>query len=133
MVSVYTARISYAGPDRLNITRKANDPVGMAFAPSWDLLRPFLRLRREGKLTSGAWFQYRARYTNEMRSSYVNNRAVWCRVLNQSSVTFVCFCTNAERCHRTVLSDLFSTLGAYVIGERHIESRKPITGLLEVP
>ncbi len=130
---VYTARISYSGNDRLNITRKANDPVGMAFAPSWDLLRSFLRLRREGKLTDSAWLQYRAHYTNEMQTSYENHRAIWCRVLDRKTVTFVCFCTNAAQCHRTILAELFRTLGAGVIGERDVESRKSITGLLEVP
>lgn len=39
---VHTARMSYAGADRLDITRKSAPPEGIAFAPSWAILRPAL-------------------------------------------------------------------------------------------
>ena len=39
---VHTARVSYAGPDRLDVTRKSAGPDGIAFAPSWAILRPAL-------------------------------------------------------------------------------------------
>lgn len=42
---VYTARVSYRGEDRLDVTRKSGRE-GIAFAPSWRLLGPALRARR---------------------------------------------------------------------------------------
>ena len=44
-VVVHTARISYRGGDRLDITRKSGRE-GIVFAPSWSLLGPVLRARR---------------------------------------------------------------------------------------
>ena len=41
---VHTARVSYAGADRLDVTRKSAPPEGIAFAPSWAILRPALDL-----------------------------------------------------------------------------------------
>ena len=38
----HTARVSYGGADRLDITRKSAPPEGIAFAPSWAILRPAL-------------------------------------------------------------------------------------------
>lgn len=39
---VHTARVSYAGADRLDVTRKSAGPDGIAFAPSWAILNPAL-------------------------------------------------------------------------------------------
>lgn len=43
-LTVHTARVSYDGADRLDITRKSAGPEGIAFAPSWAILRPALDL-----------------------------------------------------------------------------------------
>lgn len=45
MSAVHTARISYRGEDRLDVTRKSGRE-GLVFAPSWALLGPVLRARR---------------------------------------------------------------------------------------
>ena len=42
---VHTARVSYGGADRLDITRKSAKGYGLAFAPSWSLLRRLLNVR----------------------------------------------------------------------------------------
>jgi hypothetical protein len=41
-LAVHTARMSYRGDDRLDVTRKSAGPEGIAFAPSWAILRPAL-------------------------------------------------------------------------------------------
>ena len=41
---VHTARVSYGGADRLDVTRKSAGPEGIVFAPSWAILRPALDL-----------------------------------------------------------------------------------------
>ena len=123
-LTVYTARISYRGFDRLDVTRKTADAVGVTFAPSWTLLRPLLEQRRAGiPLTEEGWQDYVANYTAEMRVSYRSHRSVWNDVLSGDRVTFCCFCTDATKCHRTILANLFKSLGANVMGERQKEPR----------
>ncbi len=45
---VATARVSYAGPGRLDITRKGEDPIGSAWAPPWTLVMPIIDMRHAG-------------------------------------------------------------------------------------
>ena len=45
---VHTARVTYGGGDRLDITRKSDCAVGKVFAPSWAILRAALVLRSIG-------------------------------------------------------------------------------------
>lgn len=114
---VRTARVSYAGPDRLDITRKSGDDFGLAFAPSWTLLAPALRARAAGEVDAAAWAAYVEAYTDEMRASYRSWPITWGRLLALSRVVLVCYCTDAERCHRRVLAGILVKLGAVDEGE----------------
>lgn len=129
---VYTARISYRGPDRLDITRKSATGHGLAFAPSWEILGPALadrrhaeRLRRKGdhagagRVEFAAWEEYVPAFIAEMRASYRTRRDAWEWLLSQPEVTLCCYCTDHMRCHRTILArKLLPTLGALYEGER---------------
>ncbi len=144
---VWTARISYQGADRLDITRKSAGPDGLLFAPSWAILRPaFARLqgakhhRRmvvaeyEGcfdeaaerarhaaeaeRLEALAWGEYVPAYTAEMRASWRANRERWDALLARQEVTLVCYCTDAEHCHRRLLASMLVKCGAIYMGER---------------
>lgn len=118
---VYTARVTYRGPDGLNITAKAQDPIGRTFAPSWGILRPMLAARkRNGEHTAEEWAAYETAYTGEMRRSYASHPAVWRSVLSRESVTLLCFCTHATQCHRFVCARIFEKLGATLCGERKV-------------
>lgn len=130
---VHTARISYAGVDRLDITRKSAKADGIAFAPSWIILNPTLTLLRntvaihngdDGEaqcraviLAGAAWDLYREAYTLEMRESYRRHRPVWDALLARERVVLVCYCTDARRCHRSVLAEILAKLGAINEGE----------------
>lgn len=115
---VYTARISSGDPDRLDVTRQSGSELGKAFAPSWMLLRPFLAKRKAGLLTERDWVDYVARYTDEMRTSFRRHGDAWESLLARERVVLLCFCTDAERCHRTVLGrDILTKLGAGFAGE----------------
>jgi uncharacterized protein YeaO (DUF488 family) len=114
---VYTARITYAGPDGLDITAKGRHPLGKAFAPSWALLAPVLDKRSRGRLTEADWLGYVEAYTAEMRRSYREQRAAWDDVLGRDEVTGLCYCTGPW-CHRHVWAGLLGRLGAEVMGER---------------
>jgi uncharacterized protein YeaO (DUF488 family) len=115
---VHTARISYGGPDRLDITRKGNHELGVLFAPSDALLWPYVAKRREGVETQEDFDAYREAFTVEMRRSYVKYRVQWHVLLARESVTLVCFCTDPQRCHRRLVAGMLVKLGAIYEGER---------------
>lgn len=114
MLEVYTARMGYRGPDRLDVTRLGDSP----FAPSWGLLNPYLKLRSLGRLTDERWEEYRAGYIAEMRRSYLHHRPAWSALLGRRKATLLCFCPDPERCHRRVLAGLLVKAGAVDRGER---------------
>lgn len=118
MTNVYTARVSYSGPDRLDITRQSAGPDGLPFAPSWQILRPMIALRRAGGDALAAWPKYVEDYTAEMRTSYRERRAAWDVLLARTGVTLVCYCVDAAHCHRTLLAEILAKLGARLCGER---------------
>lgn len=129
MTLVYSARLSYGGPDRLDVTR-ASATEGLFLAPSWAILRPALEALRvlRGPALERAWLDYVERYTDEMRTSYRTSRAAWDGLVARERVVLVCFCTDAARCHRAILREhLLPALGAVDAGE--IEEQ-PIQGRL---
>jgi hypothetical protein len=149
-LTVHTARVSYGGADRLDVSRKSAGPDGIAFAPSWAILRPALDLlsvarsmraaadhagaakpddamlaescvemtRAAEAIEIGAWALYVEAYRGEMRESYRTHRPAWDALLARSEVTLVCYCTDAARCHRTLLAGILAKLGATIAGER---------------
>lgn len=127
-LTVHTARVNYDGADRLDVTRKSAGPEGIAFAPSWAILRPALDLLKCAELACSdcdgqriahmTWALYSAAYAAEMRESYRTQHAAWRALLARESVTLVCYCTDPERCHRTLLAGILAKLGATVAGER---------------
>ncbi len=114
---VYTARITYAGPDRLDVTRKTGTH-GRAFAPSWRLLGPILAARNRGESIEPLWPAYVDGYTAEMRRSYRGSYPAWGWLIEQREVTLLCYCTDPTHCHRTLLAEILSKFGAKVCGER---------------
>jgi hypothetical protein len=115
---VSTARVNYSGPHTLNVTRKSG-AEGLVFAPSWALLHPFLVLRKDHPITDEEWATYRAGYLAEMRASYRAQRETWDALLRRGEVVIVCYCAQAERCHRTLLArEILPALGAMYEGER---------------
>lgn len=114
---VYTARIGYRGRDAFDVTRKTGPGYALAFAPSWKILGPMLRARREGTELA-AWPGYVESYTAEMRASYRGNTLPWRWLLEQPEITLLCYCTDPAHCHRTLLAGILGKLGAEVRGER---------------
>lgn len=117
-LEVYTARVTYRGADRLDVTRKGLDPVGVAFAPSWRILAPVLRARQAGESDDALWPTYVREYESEMRVSYRARPDLWRDLLGRSDVTLVCYCADPARCHRSLLAGILGKLGAIVHGER---------------
>ena len=116
MLTVHSARISYAGPDRLDITRKSGKE-GLFLAPSWAILRPALDAMRAGRKAE-AWSVYVPAFFDEMRRSYVANRAAWSALRARERVVLCCYCTDPEHCHRALLrARILPALGAVDGGE----------------
>jgi hypothetical protein len=140
MLTVFTARLSYGGADRLDITRSTahnqGQVMGLAvpgapFAPSWKILN---RAHREAETAerlavygrrqqadhaiAKSWQTYKRDYQSEMRDSYRNHRGAWQALLSRSEVTLVCYCTDASMCHRTLLAEILVKCGARYLGER---------------
>lgn len=128
---VRTARVSFGGPDRFDVTRKSGGEAGAPFAPSWKLLGPALearkhadRMRRFGchslanAYERGSWEEYERKYLDEMRASYAANRAAWSALLARETIVIVCYCVDAEHCHRRLLrAVILPKLGAVDGGE----------------
>lgn len=114
---IRTARVSYRGPDRLDVTRKSGCHLGKTFAPSWKILGPILGERKESAISDERWEKYRAAYIDEMRESYKANRAGWATLLGRDRATLVCYCADPGRCHRRVLAALLVSVGAIDEGE----------------
>ncbi len=117
-LQVYTARMGYKGADGLDITRSSGT-VGQIFAPTYELLTPYLDKRRAGTLTPEDWTAYSKSYLEEMRASYRAHRKEWDAILAWKQATVLCFCVNASECHRMLLGrNILARLGAIYLGER---------------
>lgn len=116
---VWTARLAYAGADRLDVSRWGNDPLGVAFAPSERLLYAFKALTRAGRATRAAFGAYAERYRAEMLASRAARPAAWAALRARGVATLCCYCENPAACHRRVLAALLAELdGARDEGER---------------
>ena len=130
---VWTARVSWRGEGRLDITRKSAGPAGLPFAPSWAILRPALDARSRAftirnssggnlpladRIEAEAWARYVPAYTAEMRASYRAHYEAWRELLAARERTLVCYCTDAAHCHRRLLALMLVKCGAVDMGER---------------
>lgn len=130
ILQAFTARMGSRDPDWLDITLAGNakrvtpaEPrghrgMGAVFAPTLGLLRGYLSAKDRGTFTAEQWERYRLQYTAEMRESHSFERPAWDQLLALPRVVLLCFCTDPERCHRTVLArEILPKLGAAYCGE----------------
>jgi hypothetical protein len=133
-VRIHTARVSYGGDDRLDVTRASATGHGLAFAPSWAAVQRVLNVRASARYAAPddaaamllrAWEEYVPVFTEEMRESYRTRRASWEWLLAREAVTLVCFCTEVSQCHRTLLGQvILPRLGAVFCGEREAAEQR---------
>lgn len=107
MLKVYTSQYRYSGNDRLDITVKSGDKT---FAPTWKMVIGHKRCSMSNEL-------YIELYLQLMRKSYKKYKAKWQELLNQETVTLVCFCGKGNFCHRYLLANILVKLGAEYCGE----------------
>lgn len=97
---------------------------GLVFAPSWNILKPFVDARKGAGLSNEMWAQFALKYKAEMRESYKSAaRIIWDEVTKKEEgairqITLTCYCKMPMQCHRTLLGkDILPTLGAIYCGE----------------
>lgn len=112
---IWTARFHYAGPDRLDITRRSEDPVGKLFAPPSALLAAFLQVRDRGnRVPDAVWKRYAAGYAEHLARVSMDAKAL---LIGRQAVTLVCFCKSRQQCHRHLLAAHLEALGGKLGGE----------------
>jgi hypothetical protein len=132
-LQIHTARLTYGGDDRLDVTRQFAErerrvgrvSPGEAFAPPRWLLnvaKGFSQRLPRGVVAPpddevGAELWYFERYREAMRETYRTQRGQWDALLARETVTLVCFCESAEHCHRGVLAAILVACGATNLGE----------------
>jgi len=113
-VRLYTSTLAYDADDRLDVSRYGGHAIGVAFAPSLELLWWIKRRRATRDLLA----EYMDRYRAEMRTSQRERPEAWASVLACDEVTCCCYCVNASACHRAALAEMLVAMGAEYRGER---------------
>jgi hypothetical protein len=90
---IYTAHYRYPGEDRTDITVKGQDPMGKAFAPTWDIVNGV----KNGSVSEQ---EYVDRYLQILHNI---PRESWEWLFSRETRTFVCFCAKDAFCHRNIL------------------------------
>lgn len=76
------------------------------------------------KLRAEAFAEYAPLYIAEMRESYRKNRGAWRSLLLRKRVVLTCYCTDPDRCHRSLLRTILVALGATDGGELPPEEQR---------
>lgn len=95
-LQVFTAPISYAGDDRVDMRVGTVDPIGKLFEPPAELKGCGLRTFSET-----VWEGLCERYDVRLRASYRVRRPDWLGLRHHLSITLVCDCPTPEGCYRT--------------------------------
>ncbi len=130
-MQLWTSTVRYDGQDKLDVTRKGNDPAGVIFAPSTSLLGRYHPAWGGQAQTADSWASFVVDYTAEMRRSFVEYRAEWVKAVSRhASLTLCCFERSGEDCHRRVLAPLLVAvakklgIGVEYRGEREGDIRQ---------
>jgi len=115
-LTIYTDRIDSQDKDKQDVTRKSANRFGLNFAPSWDIIN-------KSKENQIDFDTFKLLYVEEMKKSYVENNAAWFLMLSKDRIVLTCYCTDHEKCHRTILArDILPMYGAKYVGELSKES-----------
>lgn len=118
MLEIYTSRITYAGPGRLDITAKsADEPYGSLLKPNWNLVNNL----KGGILT---WEEYREKYMEYIRGNYAKEPGMFHKMVVEAAVAagrmvLCCYCNHREcyelhQCHRFLAADIVTKVASKV-------------------
>jgi hypothetical protein len=92
---IFTAQYRYSGPDRLDVTVKGQDPVGKAFAPTWEMVKGV----KNGFFSED---DYLSRYKPILDRGLASSGGAF---ENKEKVVLVCFCGPGTFCHRITMAE----------------------------
>lgn len=114
MLTIYTARYQYKGPNRTDITVKSATPPWNVFAPTWGMVNTYLKSSRD----KAAEQVYTVEYDKIIRKAFMYNYKALAALLNSDETrVLVCFCKTGTFCHRVLLAMHLESLGANYLGE----------------
>lgn len=109
MCKIYTARINYSGPNGLNITVKAADPLGRVLAPTWALVNAYKG--KDGYIAISPQ-EYTERYLAMLRARYATTKPLFLDILRRDEVVLLCYCRVGAFCHRHLAVDVLERIAA---------------------
>lgn len=118
----HTARVSYGGPGRIQITAAGDDEFGKNFAPTWKLVnwgKSMLAHASTEAAKEWAFKAYAERYRMQMLLRFKSHRSAWDELLMREEAVLCCFCNHHAHCHRYLLAEFLQKLGATYLGELH--------------
>lgn len=105
-LEVRSCRIGmYKGKDMIDVSVGSGQGWAKYLAPSWEMVRELKR----GHLS---WERYEEMYLGRLRDVWRNRRWVFRRLFKMGRVTFVCYCRSDEKCHRRLLREVVTKIGA---------------------
>jgi uncharacterized protein (DUF488 family) len=104
---IKTSRYNYSGADRLDITVKGQDAIGVIFAPTWDMVMGV----KKGNITEEEYLKQYTEILYNIPKDKINH------LLQRSSITLVCFCKVGDFCHRYFAAAFLDIKGGNYIGE----------------
>lgn len=109
MITISTGRVvemsllQAEGCHTLNVSRGGNDPEGLIFAPTWDMVWGYKR----GEMS---WEAYTGQYMALMHESQAMHMANWANLIlrhNEQTLVLCCYCPPPPaHCHRHLLAKL---------------------------
>jgi hypothetical protein len=101
---IYTAQYRLTGPNRLDITVKGNNILGKWLAPTWDMVKAYKRTGNAQIYTQQYFQLLGERYAlpNGEGRQAIDRIA---SIAINDDVTFVCFCSAGNFCHRYLAVD----------------------------
>lgn len=72
-------------------------------APSWDIVMGV----KSGKITPE---EYTVQYTELMRKSYRENKALWLELCRKDTIAIACYCPAGNFCHRYLLVEFIKAI-----------------------
>lgn len=110
MLKIYTSRITYSGPDKLDTTIKsASTDIGKLFAPTWEMVtgvKAYYGDNRWPKVKPISGEEYGQCYYQLLRDRYRKHTALFLNLIQQERVVLCCYCTEPEACHRSLAADI---------------------------
>jgi hypothetical protein len=109
-MDIWTAQYRHKGRGRLDVTVKGKDPLGIIFAPSWDMVMGV----KNGTMSEAEYSQRYQSLINQILSIKPRHPTIQ-QILEkyefEGTLVLVCFCKAYSFCHRYILAETLEKFG----------------------